>query len=61
LYGARVPRPGHDSFVFGRRSGDDARREDFSILGAMLMRMDAKLDLILDELEIDDGEETDQS
>jgi hypothetical protein len=23
-------------------------------------RMDAKLDLILDELEIDDGEETDQ-
>jgi hypothetical protein len=47
--------------VFGRRSGDDARREDFSILGAMLMRMDAKLDLILDELEIDDGEETDQS
>jgi len=43
------------------RSGDDARREDFSILSAMLMRMDAKLDLILDELEIDHGEETDHS
>jgi hypothetical protein len=47
--------------VFGWRSGDDARREDFLILAAMLMRMDAKLDLILDELEIDHGEETDHS
>ena len=47
--------------MFGMRSGDDARREDFSILAAMLMRMDAKLDLILDELEIDHGEETDHS
>ena len=54
-------RRGHDSAVFGMRSGDDARREDFSILSAMLMRMDAKLDLILDELEIDHGEETDHS
>jgi hypothetical protein len=47
--------------VFGKRSGEDARREDFLILAATLMRMDAKLDLILDELEIDHGEETDHS
>jgi len=47
--------------MFGRRSREDARREDFLILAAMLMRMDAKLDLILDELEIDHGEETDHS
>ena len=52
---------GHASGMFGRRSGEDARREDFSILAMMLMRMDAKLDLILDELEIDHGEETDHS
>ena len=31
------------------------------LLGAMLMRMDAKLDLVLEELDIDDGEETDHS
>jgi hypothetical protein len=53
--------PGTISAVFGRQGGDDARREDFLILAAMLMRMDAKLDLILDELEIDHGEETDHS
>lgn len=47
--------------MFGRQSGEDARREDFVILAATLMRMDVKLDLILDELEIDHGEETDHS
>ena len=47
--------------MFGRRNGEDARREDFLTLATMLMRMDAKLDLILDELEIDHGEETDHA
>jgi hypothetical protein len=46
--------------LFGR-TRDDARREEFTLLGKMLMRMDAKLDLILEELDIDDGEETDHS
>jgi hypothetical protein len=47
--------------VFGRRNRNDERWDDFLILGAMLMKMDAKLDRILTELEIDDGEETDHS
>jgi hypothetical protein len=46
--------------VFGRGRQDESRQQEFLILGAMLMRMDAKLDLILEHLDIDDGEETDQ-
>jgi hypothetical protein len=34
-------------------------REEWNDLMRMMMRMDAKLDLILEELEIDDGEEED--
>jgi hypothetical protein len=55
----QAPEDRHDAQVFGRGAADEARREDFAILGAMLMRMDAKLDLILKEMDIDDGEETD--
>jgi hypothetical protein len=51
----------HDLQVFGR-TRDDAKWDEASRLAAiMLMRIDAKLALILDELEIDDGEETDYS
>jgi hypothetical protein len=45
--------------VFGRGSEEAARREDFLLLSAMLMRMDAKLDAILEEFDIEHGEETD--
>jgi hypothetical protein len=46
--------------VFRRR--DDAEWDEaFRLAATMLMRIDARLSLILEELEIDDGEETDHS
>jgi hypothetical protein len=47
--------------VFGRARDDAKWDEAFRLAASMLMRIDAKLTLILDELEIDDGEETDHS
>jgi hypothetical protein len=47
--------------VFRRPRDDTKWDEAFRLAASMLMRIDAKLTLILDELEIDDGEETDYS
>jgi hypothetical protein len=48
-------------FRRGRRDDEHVTGDDFALLGQMLMRLDAKLDAILDELGIDYGEETDHT
>ncbi len=39
----------------------DRDEERFRLLAGMLMQLDAKLDWIIEEMEIDDGEEEDHA
>lgn len=57
-----VVAPVRDSFLVFKRTRDAEKWDEaFQLAAGLLMRIDAKLSLILDELEIDDGEETDYS
>jgi hypothetical protein len=53
------PVAGTMTHVFRRPEPPPITRDEFTHLIALLMRMDWKLDLILEELEIDHGEEED--
>jgi hypothetical protein len=45
--------------MFGWKRDESVTHEDFAALATLVMRMDGKLDAILDDLDINYGEETD--